>query len=287
MQPYYFVMAMVRVSPKLPRPFPSIPLPVQRSVPAVSATVARQSAAAHLVRQNSAAHVARHPVAAPPPPATRPAANAKTQRAPILANHEFHLNPRDTIVQALTATSNDDVSAATIKLSLRCPLSYARMTKPIRFNKCSHLQCIEEASWKSYCSSLHKRATLKCPLCSKPVAHSYDGFIDGFTLEILTGSGEGVDEVLIETESKFAWTPVASAVGIEVADAPAVQVVCAFESESDDDDDQSSLATTGVVLHDDDGVQVLDLTMPHDASSGRPSIPLKRSGNSVDDAIIL
>lgn len=157
------------------------------------------------------------------------------------------------------------------------------MKKPIRFNNCKHLQCIDEASWASLCSASRSKA-FECPLCSTNLNGIYDGFIDGFMVDILENYNENVDEVMVDTENGYAWSPISATPSIEVADTQTNQTICELISDSEA---EISMGTAQGVILSDEQVQVLDLKARFDSSSGRPSLPLKRSGASLDDAIEL
>lgn len=115
----------------------------------------------------------------------------------------------------LTSPSNAGVLATTVRLSLRCPLSMIRMTVPIRWPTCRHLQCLERASWDAYkksnnnVNSYFVGGLLKCPICEKTV-NDKDCFVDGFTKMILAQAGSDVDEVNVEVgERDLKWSVLA------------------------------------------------------------------------------
>lgn len=103
-------------------------------------------------------------------------------------------------------------------------------------------------------------------------------------VDILENYNENVDEVMVDTENGYAWSPISATPSIEVADTQTNQTICELISDSEA---EISMGTAQGVILSDEQVQVLDLKARFDSSSGRPSLPLKRSGASLDDAIEL
>jgi len=185
---------------------------------------------------------------------------------------------------------NNEVRAATIKISLRCPLSYARIQTPVRFRNCNHLQCIDETSWKSVVQdfTVRKFFSLNCPLCSKTVRGPFDGFIDGFFVEILQKMNESVDEVIVDVENGCSYAAVGAqnSVALDLDTKPTTSSwVCNLLSDSGD----FLMQTTGVPLLSNDAVGVIELLFDEDISipSTAGVLPAKRFGSSINDAIIL
>ncbi|XP_065830870.1 zinc finger MIZ domain-containing protein 1-like isoform X2 [Oscarella lobularis] len=95
------------------------------------------------------------------------------------------------------------VEQTSIKVSLKCPLSFRRITFPARGRECRHVQCFD---LESYLQLNCERGTWKCPVCSKPVSLEYIE-VDQFIWGILTTIGNNdVDEVMIDPDCH--WKPV-------------------------------------------------------------------------------
>lgn len=102
----------------------------------------------------------------------------------------------------LERVAKSDVQTSTLQLSLRCPLSLIRMTVPVRFETCKHLQCMELSAWQQYSSNI-TYGKPNCPVCNRPG----DQLItDDFTLEILKAVPESVDSVTLDVEKDLAWS---------------------------------------------------------------------------------
>lgn len=117
------------------------------------------------------------------------------------------MSANDVIRQALKIQSKSEVQTATLQLSLRCPISFARMEVPIRLVGCKHLQCMDESSWRAYESSLSFGKKLCCPICNRLLDNAVEAFIDGYTLDILRNTDPKVYEVTLDMEANLKWTP--------------------------------------------------------------------------------
>ncbi|WVO16818.1 hypothetical protein L204_104504 [Cryptococcus depauperatus] len=104
--------------------------------------------------------------------------------------------PEDALAELKRKEDDDDdgIVAGTVKMSLKDPLSYMRMTKPIRSSQCSHIQCFD-AQWWIESNSVHPQWL--CPHCSKPLLFD-DLVCDGYVLSILEACPDSVDDVLLE-----------------------------------------------------------------------------------------
>jgi len=101
-----------------------------------------------------------------------------------------------------------EVQASAARLSLRCPISFARMSVPIRFENCKHLQCVDEFSWDSHKSSISFGRKLRCPVCDRLLEEPANAFIDGFTLDILKSTAPHIREAVVDIEKNYEWCPV-------------------------------------------------------------------------------
>lgn len=84
-------------------------------------------------------------------------------------------------------------------MSLKDPLSYMRLARPVRSTRCTHLQCFEAKWW---ISGNEKHPQWLCPLCNHELRFD-ELIVDGYTLEILATVPDEYDEVVIEADN--AW----------------------------------------------------------------------------------
>ena len=75
--------------------------------------------------------------------------------------------PAEAVVTEISNKANDpDVVATSQVLSLKCPLSYMRLSKPCRGSSCSHNQCFDAIS---YLQLQEQGPQWLCPICNKSV----------------------------------------------------------------------------------------------------------------------
>lgn len=99
--------------------------------------------------------------------------------------------------------TDDSVEQTAIKVSLKCPITFRRITLPARGHDCKHIQCFD---LESYLRLNCERGSWKCPVCSK-VALLEGLEVDQFMWGILTTSRcTDVEEVTIDPNSQ--WKPV-------------------------------------------------------------------------------
>ena len=94
---------------------------------------------------------------------------------------------------------DDDIVFGQSRMSLKDPLSYMRLVRPVRSSKCSHLQCFEAKWW---IVGNEKHPQWLCPLCNRALRFD-ELIVDGFSLDILDVVPDKYDEVVIEADN--AW----------------------------------------------------------------------------------
>lgn len=94
------------------------------------------------------------------------------------------------------ADEDEDIVVATSSLSLRCPLTYARMKQPVRSIYCDHIQCFDGPSFLS----MQQRIPLwQCPVCSAYIdQHSLA--VSDYITEILKSTSDSVDSVILNPD---------------------------------------------------------------------------------------
>ncbi|XP_015920407.1 zinc finger MIZ domain-containing protein 1 isoform X3 [Parasteatoda tepidariorum] len=97
----------------------------------------------------------------------------------------------------------DGVEQTAIKVSLKCPITFKRITLPARGQECKHIQCFD---LESYLQLNCERGAWRCPVCNKPAL--LEGLeVDQYIWGILTNlSNSDVEEVTID--STASWKPV-------------------------------------------------------------------------------
>ncbi|XP_035210734.1 zinc finger MIZ domain-containing protein 2-like isoform X2 [Stegodyphus dumicola] len=97
----------------------------------------------------------------------------------------------------------DGVEQTAIKVSLKCPITFKRITLPARGQECKHIQCFD---LESYLQLNCERGAWRCPVCNKPAL--LEGLeVDQYIWGILTNlSNSDVEEVTIDGTAS--WKPV-------------------------------------------------------------------------------
>ncbi|KAI0082296.1 hypothetical protein K474DRAFT_1703299 [Panus rudis PR-1116 ss-1] len=93
----------------------------------------------------------------------------------------------------------DDIVAGHQKMSLKCPLSYMRITTPCRSWHCVHPQCFDAFS---FFSVMEQTTTWMCPVCER-VLNVDDLIIDGYFDTILKFTPEDVEDVIVEPDGEW------------------------------------------------------------------------------------
>ncbi|EIM92535.1 uncharacterized protein STEHIDRAFT_136385 [Stereum hirsutum FP-91666 SS1] len=98
-----------------------------------------------------------------------------------------------------SVSDDDDIVAGPVKMSVKCPLSYMRISTPCRAIQCVHPQCFDALSWYSV---NEQTTTWSCPICEKPVNHE-DLIVDGYFDHILKATPEEVEDVMVEADGEW------------------------------------------------------------------------------------
>ncbi|EPT03854.1 hypothetical protein FOMPIDRAFT_1046334 [Fomitopsis schrenkii] len=105
------------------------------------------------------------------------------------------------IIAKMTQAANidDDIVADRQKMSLKCPLSYMRISTPCRSSHCVHSQCFDAFSWYSV---MEQTTTWMCPVCEN-VLNVDDLIVDGYFDEILRSTPEDLEDVIVEADGQW------------------------------------------------------------------------------------
>ncbi|KAM0745925.1 hypothetical protein T439DRAFT_360878 [Meredithblackwellia eburnea MCA 4105] len=117
----------------------------------------------------------------------------------ILSGPVPYLPSEDLLVctkQQTVIKQNDDpdVVATSFTLTLKDPLSFARVKTPIRSTVCNHIACFDA---ETFFMMNEVTPTWACPICSK-VLKAEDMVVDGYFEDILNVCSSSVDDVRIE-----------------------------------------------------------------------------------------
>lgn len=103
---------------------------------------------------------------------------------------------------------DDDIVMATSSISLRCPITYARMTYPMKSTLCEHIQCFDGLS---FLTMQERIPSWICPVCSKEIKEHLLAVSD-YLADILRDTSEDVDTVTLNPDGS--WTSVVEAAEI-------------------------------------------------------------------------
>ncbi|KAF9646128.1 hypothetical protein BDM02DRAFT_3271223 [Thelephora ganbajun] len=98
-----------------------------------------------------------------------------------------------------SVADDDEIVAGEQKMSLKCPLSYARINLPARSKRCVHPQCFDATSWYSM---MEQTTTWLCPICEK-VLEPEELILDGYFSDILGSTPDTVEDVIVEADGQW------------------------------------------------------------------------------------
>ncbi|KAI0969362.1 hypothetical protein F4678DRAFT_440177 [Xylaria arbuscula] len=107
---------------------------------------------------------------------------------------------KSTVVQEMTQKANDpDVVATSTVLSLKCPLSYTRLSTPCRSVLCLHIQCFDA---NSYLQLQEQGPQWICPVCNQSA--SFENLaVDEYVRDILENTTDSTEQVTIEPDGRW------------------------------------------------------------------------------------
>ncbi|KAK4668796.1 E3 SUMO-protein ligase pli1 [Podospora pseudoanserina] len=108
---------------------------------------------------------------------------------------------KEHVIDEITkAASDPDVVATSQNLSLKCPITYMRLTNPCRGVKCNHIQCFDASS---YLQMQEQSPLWVCPICNKATPFEQLA-IDEYARDILARTSESTEQVTIEPNGEWA-----------------------------------------------------------------------------------
>lgn len=122
------------------------------------------------------------------------------------------------IVSRLTGSIADDdddiiIESTSLKITLKCPLSMALITLPVRGRTCEHLECFDYETYMSSRPRKHPREppvgdSYRCPVC-KGDTRPKELIVDGFLVQVLEEAvrmeklGKDGRDVVVEKDGKW------------------------------------------------------------------------------------
>ncbi|KJR86350.1 protein inhibitor of activated STAT [Sporothrix schenckii 1099-18] len=126
----------------------------------------------------------------------------KTYSAPTLASRIEKRSriTRASVIREVTKQAQDpDIVATSLVLSLKCPLTYMRLSLPVRATTCKHIQCFDATS---YLQLQEQGPQWLCPVCSN--AAPYDALaVDEYVKDILENTPSDLDQVTIDPDGTW------------------------------------------------------------------------------------
>lgn len=98
-------------------------------------------------------------------------------------------------------TDNELITTSTI-ISLKCPISYTRMSYPVRSKYCEHLQCFD-GLW--FLHSQLQVPTWMCPVCQISLKPA-DLYVCEFSMRVLNSCANNVEQIELAPDST--WKPI-------------------------------------------------------------------------------
>ncbi|KAK4197452.1 putative E3 SUMO-protein ligase [Triangularia verruculosa] len=107
---------------------------------------------------------------------------------------------KEHVIEEINQKASDpDVIATSQNLSLKCPITYMRLTNPCRGVKCNHIQCFDASS---YLQMQEQSPLWLCPICNK--ATPFDQLaIDEYARDILARTSDSTEQVTIEPNGEW------------------------------------------------------------------------------------
>lgn len=113
--------------------------------------------------------------------------------------HILAASTRESIAHDFISSLDDDLVIATSSISLRCPLTYARMNYPTRSIECDHIQCFDGLS---FLTMQERIPTWICPVCLKQIGQRSLAISD-YLVEILRDTSEDTESVNLNPDGSW------------------------------------------------------------------------------------
>ncbi|GAA5923708.1 uncharacterized protein JCM15063_003737 [Sporobolomyces koalae] len=107
---------------------------------------------------------------------------------------------KEEVIQSIVDINKDEeIAASSFSVSLRDPLSFARIGIPVRSKLCNHISCFDAETWFEM---NEQTPTWNCPICSKTLKPE-DMVVDGFMEDILKTCSSSVDKVEVNPDGTW------------------------------------------------------------------------------------
>lgn len=198
--------------------------------------------------------------------------------------HILALSTKEEIIREYKQNEDDDIVMATSTLTLRCPLTYARMSTPVRSIECDHIQCFDGLS---FLTMQERIPSWICPVCLNKI-NPYSLALSDYVKEILDATSDEVDSVKIGTDGS--WEAVIeeandqeaqSKNSLVSAEVPAPQQDASIEIislDSDSEDEQPDVTMTSATGDKEATDTVADMAI----DSENHEVPEAPAADSVD-----
>ncbi|XP_062074447.1 E4 SUMO-protein ligase PIAL2-like [Humulus lupulus] len=95
--------------------------------------------------------------------------------------------------------SDLDLIEGPSRISLNCPISYTRISTPVKGHSCKHLQCFD---FSNFININSRRPSWRCPHCNQHVCYS-DIRLDQNMVKVLKDVGKDIADVIISTDGSW------------------------------------------------------------------------------------
>ncbi|CAK7265023.1 E3 SUMO-protein ligase pli1 [Sporothrix epigloea] len=107
---------------------------------------------------------------------------------------------KESVIREVTKQAQDpDIVATSLVLSLKCPLTYMRLSLPVRASTCKHIQCFDATS---YLQLQEQGPQWLCPICSKSAPYEALA-VDEYVKDILEKTPTELDQVAIDPDGTW------------------------------------------------------------------------------------
>nr|POE76191.1 e3 sumo-protein ligase pli1 [Quercus suber] len=109
--------------------------------------------------------------------------------------------PKNRVLEDMRRANDDaDITATSVKTSLKDPVSTLRISLPVRSSACAHNQCFDAGM---FLQMMAQAPTWSCPICNKYI--SFESLcVDKYFQDILDRTSRSIDKVDIEPNGE--WT---------------------------------------------------------------------------------
>ncbi|CAA22599.1 SUMO E3 ligase Pli1 [Schizosaccharomyces pombe] len=107
---------------------------------------------------------------------------------------------KEKIIERIKNDNQDaDIIATSTDISLKCPLSFSRISLPVRSVFCKHIQCFDASAFLE----MNKQTpSWMCPVCASHIQFS-DLIIDGFMQHILESTPSNSETITVDPEGNW------------------------------------------------------------------------------------